>query len=375
MRVYAHPFLQSAPGSASASASVSNSSGGVDPSTLVDLSVETGLDVVDACWADKSIMDALNLTDVMENYVGKVDFSALDNLPLDPDAMFKDFYKFKEVVSSLTPEKFGLTMSTIEGLERVCSNCTGFGVLPELAPDAVPPNTNTSTLEMCDGKCDDMSHYPTIHLGGGFTTAYAKGEMYAQCRTIKNMTCDISRSLRDGYEYIVTLREEALRRYDAQVALVAGLSDHIVNLYKDLNNTRTEFGPFAASVSEIAKYTKCNFVVKFFERTHSALCGSPSTLSGFLWFAVSLAIVPLLSMGMVVSTMYINMRIGGVGQADHDHLRDIRHHTKSTVAKSISRIQTRFSRSQGYGRTVKVTPVPERDVAKHKSYKEIKFIM
>jgi len=388
VRVYAQPFLQSAPGSGS----VSNSSNGVNPSTLVDLSMETGLQVVDACWADKSLMDALNLTDVMENYVSKVDFSALDDLPLDPNAMFKDFYKFKEVVSALTPEKFGLNMSTIEALERVCNNCTGFSVLPKLAPDAVPKNTNTSALEMCDGKCDDMSHYPIIDLGGGFTTAYATGEMYGQCRTIRNLTCGISRSVREGYEHIVALRKEALRRYDAQVALVADLSDHIVNLYKDLESTRAEFAPFAASVSGIGKYTKCNFVVQFFERTHSALCGSPSTLSGFLWFAMSLAMVPLLSMGMVVSTMYINMRLGGVGQADHDHLRDIRDQTKNTVTKSISRIQTRFSRNQGskYGRTVKVAPVPERDVAartegtartmqqlrdKHKSYKEIKFIM
>ena len=173
---------------------------------------------------------------------------------------------------------------------------------------------------------------------------------------------------------------------------MAGLSDHIVSIYKDLNDTRNEFGPFAASVGEIAKYTKCNFVAKFFERTHSALCGSPSTLSGFLWFAVSLAIVPLLSIGMVVSTMYINMRIGGVGQANHNHLRDIRNQTSNTVTNGIKRIKTRFHRSQGdrKNRTIKVTPVPERNVAartegtartmqqlrdKHKSYKEIKFIM
>ena len=357
---------------------------------LVDLSVETGLQVVDACWADKSLLDALNLTDVLDSYVGKVDFSALDDLPLDPNAMFKDFYQFEEVVSSLTPERFGLNMSTIEALERVCNDCTGFGLLPEVAPDAVPENMNTSMIEKCNNKCDDMSHYPTIDLGGGFTTAYATGEIYAECRRIRNLTCDVSRPLREGYEHIIALKAEALRRYHAQVALVTGLSDHIVNLFQDLNNTRTEFAPFAASVSKISKYTKCNFVAEFFDRTHSALCGSPSTLSGFLWFAAALAIVPLLSIGMVVSTMYINMRIGGVGQANHNHIRDIRDHTKSTVKKGISRIQTRFNRTQGNRHAVKVAPVPARGVAsptsgtaqtmrklrdKHKSYNEVTFLM
>lgn len=328
---------------ATAAPSSTDSPGG-SPGGLVDLSMETGLRVVDACWEDENLMDALNLTNTLSTFVGRVDFSALDDLSIDPRTMFRDFYGFKAEVAALTPEKFGLNLSTIVALERVCDTCTGFDDLPESEKQAY--TTPAAGGGNCDNKCNDTRLFPAV-------PGAPKGQMYAHCRTIQKESCTVEQRLRAGYDDIVKLTKEANTRLEAQTALVQGLSDHVTSLHRQLNNTRSEFKPFADSLPGINKYSSCHFVVKFFESTRSAVCGSPSTLSGMLWFATSLATVPLLSIGLVVATMCINCRIGGIGQVNHDHLQDIKDQTK----RGIHHIKTRFTRNPRIAtRTVKAAP-------------------
>lgn len=352
VRVYAKPFL--AMEMAEKASSSANATQSTDPSALVDLSMETGLKMVDACWDDENLMDALNLTNTLSSFVGKVDFSALDDLSLDTEAMFKDFYDFKTEVATLTPKKFNLEVTTIEALELVCTACTGLDKLPEVST-AAPVyfnGTNTSVADYCDKKCDDRRPFPPI-IVNGFTTV-PPGEMYAQCRTIQSKSCEVGKKLRDGYNHLLKLIAEANSRFEAQAKLVQGLSEHINNLHRELDKARDEFTPFASSVGGINKYSSCHFVVDFFDRTRSAVCGSPSALSGMLWFAASLALVPLFSIGLIVTTMCINCRIGGIGQDHHDHIKDIKRQT----TQGIQRIKTRFNRrNKGTPATEKVEPM------------------
>ena len=305
------------------------------PGALVDLSTETGLRVVDACWEDENLMDALNLTNTLGSFVKKVDFSALDALSIDPKAMFSDFYDFKAEVAAFTPESFGLNKTTIDVLDRVCNKCTGFKDLPKDAQGttSTPAAMNTPD-DFCENKCADMR------------------SMYAECRTIRDQSCAALKPLREGYDYLVNVTAEANTRFNAQASLVDALSNHITSLRQELDNTRKDFDSFAASLTGVNKYSSCHFVVDFFERTQSALCGSPSALSGMMWFAACLAIVPLVSMGLIVSTMYINCRIGGIGQKEHSHIRDINDQTKHHVKKGIRTIKSHLSRRR-------VDPVPE----------------
>lgn len=323
------------------------SSNNGQPDSLVDLSTETGLRVVDACWEDENLMDALNLTNTLSSFVNKVDFSALDALSLDPKAMFSDFYDFKAEVAAFTPENFGLNKTTIDALDRVCNKCTGFKDLPTDAqgttstPAAMPDG-------YCENKCADMQ------------------SKYAQCRTIQDQSCAALRPLREGYDYLVSVMAEANTRFKAQASLVEALSDHVTSLRQELDNTRKDFDSFAASLTGVNKYSSCHFVVDFFERTRSSVCGSPSALSGMLWFAACLAIVSLLSMGLIVSTMCINCRIGGIGQKGHNHMRDMHDRTKHHVKKGIRNIQNRFNHNSArhHGtHTVTVAPAPRRDTA------------
>merc|ERR1711939_188490 len=142
---------------------------------------------------------------------------------------------------------------------------------------------------------------------------------------------------REGYEFLAALTVEATERFEAQAALVQDLSDHFTNLHRELQATRDEFGPFSASLSGISEYSSCNFVVDFYDRTRQAVCGSPSTLSGLVWFATCLALVPVFSIGLMITTMCINCRIGGIGQPHHNHIKDIHHHTKRSFTKIFNR--------------------------------------
>ena len=81
-------------------------------------------------------------------------------------------------------------------------------------------------------------------------------------------------------------------------------------------------------------------MVDFFESAHTSLCGLPSTLSGMIWFAACLAIVPLLSIESIMIIMFINCHIGGIGQKEHNHLCDIRDQTKNHVKKGIRTLKS-----------------------------------
>lgn len=274
-----------------------SSGGGVtttpSASYVFEFDAATGVQTaIDTCFSGGNLLDALNITTTLYEFVGAVDFSAIDDLDpaaiVDIDAITSDIAELTDnadIFQILSP----FDAADLAKLTGACDSCADMGGAAA-ALNNVPFYTG-----------DDYSTQAALCTSCGF----------APCDSIQTVMCNITSRIASFNTSLAAVKSD----FDAVNTGLQNLYDDIVLLKTDLTNAAAEITTFALSVYTLGDYANCGFIKEFYDATITALC--PGSTAGMLWLGYSLNILCLSAICVIVCIILINCRLGGVGQPNH----------------------------------------------------------
>ena len=343
----------SSPSSAPApSVAPSPSGAGDDLTNAFNFDIATGAEaVIDACFEDRSLLEALNITNTLYAYVYTVDFTDAVSLDLTSlvniseivglmdDLLARTIYDIVAPVNSTDHVRdvffvgqrvafvrlpWSMRMQLVDlcvcvcvcvfvirvqaNLNTACGTCSNFGVAAD-ALNKVPFYDYTISQSDRDSMdtCSDCSSgvFPSSAdlpgSSGGFSS----------CAVWQAVFCQVDSN-------ITTLDTELSAVQDEFTIVRTGILDMFASLQELKDSLDIVYGnvtDLANSVFTLNDFARCGFIGEFYNGMVEALC--PGSASGLLWLAYSMNIMCITVLCIIVTIILINCRLGGVGQPRH----------------------------------------------------------
>jgi hypothetical protein len=261
-----------------------------------------------ACFANTSLLDALNITDTLYSYVAAVDFSILDSLDV---ASLIDITAINSQLNEVTSSMDIYTVlapydaDDETALTSACDTCSDFGAAAD-ALNAVPFFTVTITTSDKDSmnSCSDC-------VSGIFSATDLPGSTTQACGVWQQVFCEVGGNITDFSNSL-----DVVQSNFAEVETGLNLMYNNMNvLQNELVAVATNIEIFAQSVYGLDEYAFCGWLIEFYDAMIMALC--PGSTSGLLWLSYALNLTCTTVLCMIVSILLINCRLGGVGQPKH----------------------------------------------------------
>ena len=237
-----------------------------------------------------------------------MDFSAAESLDLNSlvdvnslTSSMDTLIDSTDIFSILSP--FNSTNNA--ALTSACSVCSGFGAAAD-ALNALPFYDTTITQSDRDSMdtCSDCSSgtFPATSLPGGSPQPCAAWQSVF-CQVSANVT-SLSSDLADVQADFEVVNDGLQSMFTSMLEL----SDELTIVAGNVSD-------LANSVSSLNAFARCGFIGEFYNGMIASVC--PGSTSGLLWLGYSLNIMVITVLFLIVDIVFINCRLGGVGQPRH----------------------------------------------------------
>jgi len=302
----------SSPSSAPApSVAPSPSGGGDDLTNAFNFDIATGAEaVIDACFEDRSLLEALNITNTLYAYVYTVDFTDAVSLDLTSLVNISEIVGLMDDLLARTIYDIVAPVNSTDhaNLNTACDTCSNFGVAAD-ALNKVP--FYDYTISQSDR--DSMDTCSDCSFGVFPSSADLPGSSggFSSCAVWQAVFCQVDSN-------ITTLDTELSAVQDEFTIVRTGILDMFASLQELKDALDIVYGnvtDLANSVFTLNDYARCGFIGEFYNGMVEALC--PGSASGLLWLAYSMNIMCITVLCIIVTIILINCRLGGVGQPRH----------------------------------------------------------